>query len=86
MRKLAGSRRAFHAFATEPSRSRSNGKRSGIRPMNLSMRDTGSARFTASTWNGWPSSALRRASIDGISARHGSHQVAQKFTSTTLPR
>jgi hypothetical protein len=31
-------------------------------------------------------SALRSRSIDGISARQGSHQVAQKFTSTTLPR
>ena len=27
-----------------------------------------------------------KASIDGISARHGGHQVAQKFRNTTFPR
>jgi len=86
MRKLAGKRRARQALATAPSRSRSSGKWSGIVPTNFSMRDSGSARFTASTWNGLPSSAARRPSIEGISARHGSHHVAQKFTSTTLPR
>jgi len=53
---------------------------------NFSMRDSGSARFTANTANGLPSSEPRRRSIEGISARHGSHHVAQKFTSTTLPR
>jgi len=72
-------------LATAPSRSRKSGKCSGIMPMNFSMRDTGSARLTANTWNGFPSIALRSPSIDGISARHGSHHVAQKFTSTTLP-
>ena len=50
------------------------------------MRDSGSARFTASTAKGLPSSEARSRSMLGISSRHGTHQVAQKFTSTTLPR
>src|SRR6185436_6202241 len=50
------------------------------------MRASGSARFTANTVTRCDSSAARRRSKLGISSRHGSHQVAQKFTSTARPR
>jgi len=86
MRKLAGSSFAFHALLTMPSRSRSSGKPTGTVAANFSMRESGSARLTASTSNGLPLSELRSLSMEGISSRQGTHQVAQKFTSTTLPR
>src|SRR5512143_1278835 len=50
-----------------------------------SMVSASSPTSTASTLKRSPSSARDRRSIDGISRRHGGHQVAQKLTSTTRP-
>src|SRR5438132_5666453 len=54
---------------------------------NLSM--TGqppSSTLTATSWNFFGSIALASCRSEGSSPRHGGHQVAQKFSSTTLPR
>jgi len=78
--------RARHALAVTVSGSRKTGKLSGICARKCSILERGSATFTASTSNGSPAREARSRSIEGISSRQGSHQVAQKFTSTTLPR
>ena len=49
-------------------------------------RDSPSATFTASASKGRPRRASRSRSRDDNSSRQGAHQVAQKFTSSTLPR
>jgi hypothetical protein len=78
--------RAFQAFAVAVSVSRRIGKLSGMFARKCSMRERGSARLIARTSNGSAANAARSRSMEGISSRQGSHQVAQKFTSTTLPR
>jgi len=78
--------RARQALATRVSRSSSTGKLSGICARKRSILERGSARFTASTVKGSPASEARSRSIEGISSRQGAHHVAQKLTSTTLPR
>src|SRR3989304_1820495 len=51
-------------------------------------RAAGSAswKFTPTSTTPWSRYARQAASRSGASSRHGTHQEAQKFTTTTLPR
>ena len=81
-----GKRFTFHAELALESRSSSMGKCSpSSAAVSFAVRALPSIS-TASTTNGLRASATRSRSMLGNSALHGSHQVAQKLSSTTLPR
>jgi len=72
--------RTFQAFVNLRSWSTSTGKLNGNRRQEVSDARLGSSTLTASTTKGRPANLALSFSIEGISSRHGSHQVAQKFT------
>jgi hypothetical protein len=86
MRKLVGSIDTSQSFVALESPSKSTGKR---RPRSWTMSRAVRGLppiCTARTAKRLEASEARNRSREGSSSRQGSHQVAQKFRRTTLPR
>src|SRR6266571_5368862 len=84
--RVVGNTFTFHVVAAEVSRSRSTVKRTGTFFRNSLIRGAPSPKSTARIAKGLPASLSCSRCIEGISSRQGSHQVAQKLITTTLPR
>ena len=81
----SSSKSADSVLALAPSRSNSTGNEIATSLRKRATRSGDSPTLTARTARRPSPSFVRSRSSEGISSRHGSHHVAQKFTTTVLP-